>query len=81
MDIKHISDMVFLPGILVEDMNQNFKDEEKKIKVAVLAGQQAAINLGTCIILMKTLCTPILHFFTYITTKIHTTYIVLLQKQ
>eukprot|EP01084_Bolivina_argentea_P058286 106429_1 len=48
-----VLDMEFLEGKHHYDMNQNFKDAEKKIKVAVLAGQQATISLGTCILLMK----------------------------
>ncbi len=41
-------------------MNQNFQDTEKALKVAVFAGGQAAISLGTSTLLMKTLCTTYL---------------------
>ncbi len=73
---------IFQHGILQGknryDMNQNFEDTEKGIKVAVYAGGQAAISLGTCILFMKKLCTPYLKCLTYTATKIHTNYIVFL---
>ncbi len=40
-------------------MNQKFQDTEKQIKVAVFAGEQAAISLGTSTLLVKKLCTHV----------------------
>ena len=51
--------MEFLQGKNHHDMNQNFKDAEKEIKVSVLAGKQAVITLVACTLLMKKLCTHI----------------------
>ncbi len=48
-------DLVFGNEILQDknryDMNQNFEDTERGIKVAVYAGKQSTIRPGTCTLL------------------------------
>ncbi len=43
-------------------MNQNFANTEREMKVAVVAGEQVTISVGSYALLVEKLCTPILNF-------------------
>ncbi len=51
-----------LQGTHTVDMNQNFANSEREIKVAVIAGEQVTISVGSWALLVEKLCTTIWNF-------------------
>ncbi len=77
--LDRILDMKFLKGKHGDNMNQNFEPFSGDMKEALDAIEQAAIGLGTCILLEHRSVGTFPKFFTYTGTKLYTNYIVLLQ--